>query len=516
MSPSLTIEGPDVTPSPDQPATAPEPGSAPAGHPDSTGILRVLVGATFVVILNETIMVNAIPRLMHDLDVTARSAQWLSTAFMLTLAVVIPMTGWFLQRVTTRRAFALALGLFITGTVLATAAWSFPVLLAARIVQASGTAVMMPLLMTTLMTIVQPHQRGKVMGNVTLTMAVAPALGPAVSGVLLQLGSWRWIFAVVVPIAVGMLLVGLRKLTNVGEPQDGAIDWPSVVLAALGFGTFVYGLSQIGVDADVAGGLPAIPTLVVGAVLVAVFVWRQLRLQRTDTPLLDLRTLNVRPFAVSLALMCLAFMALMGVMITLPLFLQSVSGLSPLTTGLLLMPGGLVMGLLGPRVGALFDQYGARVLVVPGAALLLGVLAGLATIGTATPAWWLLTLHVLMSVALAMIFTPVFTTGLGALPPNLYSHGSAVLGTLQQVAAAIGTAVVVTVLSVRSATLAASGADPVSALSGGIQLGMVFAAFTGVGVLVLAFFVPGRESAGQGHGPALAGQDAPQGEEVVA
>jgi DHA2 family lincomycin resistance protein-like MFS transporter len=354
------------------------------------------------------------------------------------------------------------------------------------------------------------------MGNVTLTMAVAPALGPAVSGVLLQLGSWRWIFAVVVPIAVGMLLVGLRTLTNVGEPQNGSIDWSSVVLAALGFGTFVYGLSQIGVDPEVAGGLPAIPTLVVGALLVAVFVGRQLWLQRTDTPLLDLRTLNVRPFAVSLALMCLSFMALMGVMITLPLFLQSVSGLSPLTTGLLLMPGGLVMGLLGPRVGALFDQYGARVLVVPGAALLLGVLAGLATIGTATPAWWLLTLHVLMSVALAMIFTPVFTTGLGALPPNLYSHGSAVLGTLQQVAAAIGTAVVVTVLSVRSATLTASGADPVSALSGGIQLGMVFAAVTGVGVLVLAFFVPGRESAGQGHAPALEGEDAPQDEQVVA
>ena len=506
-----------MTTSPDQRATLPETAGPPSvGHPDSTGILRVLVGATFVVILNETIMVNAIPRLMHDLDITARSAQWLSTAFMLTLAVVIPMTGWFLQRVTTRRAFALALGLFLAGTVLATAAWSFPVLLAARIVQASGTAVMMPLLMTTLMTIVPPHQRGKVMGNVTLTIAVAPALGPAVSGVLLSLGSWRWIFAVVVPIALGMLVIGLRKLTNVGEPKDGAIDWPSVVLAALGFGTFVYGLSQIGVDPQVAGGLPAIPTLVLGALVVAVFVWRQLRLQRTDTPLLDLRTLNVRPFAVSLALMCLAFMALMGVMITLPLFLQNVSGLSPLTTGLLLMPGGLVMGLLGPRVGALFDQYGARVLVVPGAALLLGALAGLATIGTTTPAWWLLTLHVLMSVALAMIFTPVFTTGLGSLPPNLYSHGSAVLGTLQQVAAAVGTAVVVTVLSVRSATLAASGADTVSALSGGIQLGMVFAAVTGVGVLVLAFFVPGRESAGQGQGPAFEAEAAPQDEEVVA
>jgi DHA2 family lincomycin resistance protein-like MFS transporter len=168
------------------------------------------------------------------------------------------------------------------------------------------------------------------------------------------------------------------------------------------------------------------------------------------------------------------------------------------------------MGLLGPRVGSLFDQYGARVLVVPGSALLLGVLAGFATIGTSSPAWWLLTLHVLMSVAFALIFTPVFTTGLGALPPHLYPHGSAVLGTLQQVAAAIGTAVVVTILSVRSATLVSSGSDPVSALSGGIQLGMVFAAVTGVAVLVLAFFMPGRESAGQGHGPELEGEDAPQ------
>jgi MFS transporter, DHA2 family, lincomycin resistance protein len=464
-------------------------------------VVRLLVVATFVVILNETIMINAIPRLMESFGVSEHAAQWVSTAFMLTMAAVIPVTGWFLRRVSTRTAYATSMGVFIAGTTLAAVAPVFEVLLLGRVVQAAGTAVMMPLLMTTLMTVVAPRERCKVMGNVTLAMAVAPALGPAVSGVLLQLGSWRWIFAVVVPIALGMLAIGLRKLVNVGEPQPGAIDWSSVVLAALGFGTFVYGLSQIGVDPGVAGGLPAIPTLVLGAVLVAVFGWRQLRLQRTGTPLLDLRTLGYRVFAVSLALMCLSFMALMGVMITLPLFLQGVSGMTPLATGLLLMPGGLVMGLLGPRVGALFDRYGARVLVVPGSALLLAVLAGFTTIGTSSPAWWLLTLHVLMSVAFALIFTPVFTTGLGALPPHLYPHGSAVLGTLQQVAAAIGTAVVVTVLSVRSATLAASGSDPVSALSGGIQMGMVFAAVIGVAVLVLAFFVPGRESAGQGHGP---------------
>lgn len=478
-----------VDPRASGPVPAPE-----TTHPHATGILRVLVGATFVVILNETIMVNAIPRLMHDFSVTARSAQWLSTAFMLTLAVVIPMTGWILQRITTRHAFAMALGLFLTGTLLAMAAWSFPVLLVARVVQASGTAIMMPLLMTTLMTIVAPRERGRVMGNVTLAMAVAPALGPAVSGIVLALGSWRLIFAVVVPIAAGMLAIGWRWLTNVGTPQQGTIDWSSVVLAALGFGTFVYGLSQIGADAE-AGGLPATPTLVVGLVLIAAFGWRQLRLQRTGTPLLDLRTFRFRTFAVSLALLCLSFMALMGVMITLPLFLQNVGGYSPLTTGLLLMPGGLVMGLLGPKIGSLYDRHGARALVIPGSVLLLGVLAGFGTIRVGTAAWWLLTLHVLMSVALAMIFTPVFTSGLGALPPNLYPHGSAVLGTLQQAAAAIGTAVVVTVLSVRSASLSASGADPISALSGGIQFGMVFAAVIGVGVVVLACFVPGRSEA---------------------
>ena len=179
MSPSLTIEGPDVTPSTDH-------RTATSTHPDATGILRVLVGATFVVILNETIMVNAIPRLMVELDVTARSAQWLSTAFMLTMAVVIPVTGWFLQRVTTRQAFLTAMTVFLTGTLLAALAPVFWVLVVGRVVQAAGTAVMLPLLMTTLMTIVPEHDRGRVMGNVMLAISVAPGLGPAVSGVVLQ------------------------------------------------------------------------------------------------------------------------------------------------------------------------------------------------------------------------------------------------------------------------------------------------------------------------------------------
>ena len=461
----------------------------------ATTILRVLVGATFVVILNETIMVNAIPHLMHEFGVTARSAQWLSTAFMLTLAVVIPATGWLLQRYTTRQVFTLAMGLFTTGTVLAMLSWSFPVLLGARIVQASGTAVMMPLLMTTLLTVVPMERRGKVMGNVTLVIAVAPALGPAVSGVLLQLGSWRFIFAVTVPIAAAMFVFGLRTLVNVGETAAGSLDLPSLVLTAFGFGGFVYGLSQLGADPD-AGGLPAGPTIVVGLLVLAAFVWRQLLLQRRGAPLLDLRTLSNRTFAVSLALMCSAFMSLMGAMIVLPMYLQSVKGNTALATGLLLMPGGIVMGLLGPVVGSMFDRVGARALVVPGSFLLLAALAGMATVGVDTSPYQVMGLHVLMSIGLALIFTPIFTAGLSDLPPHLYSHGSAILGTLQQVAAAIGTAVIVTILSVRSTTLGEQGADQVTALAGGIRWGLAFAAVAGVVVVVLAFFTPRKGEVG--------------------
>src|SRR3954453_16329588 len=251
--------------------------TVPKGQPTTGGdyaVLRWLVLATFIVILNETVMINAIPRLMEQFDVTARSAQWLSTAFMLTMAVVIPVTGWFLQRVTMRQAFAIAMTVFCAGTLLATVAPTFSVLLGARVVQAGGTAVMMPLLMTTLMTVVPEHDRGRVMGNVTLAMSVAPALGPAVSGVILQWLSWRWMFGLVLPVAVVISVVGLRRLTDHGERVDGAVDWPGVVLAALGLGGVVYGLSQLG--ATGGSPLPPYATIALGLAATGLFVRRQL------------------------------------------------------------------------------------------------------------------------------------------------------------------------------------------------------------------------------------------------
>jgi MFS transporter, DHA2 family, lincomycin resistance protein len=478
---------------------------APAG---SYGVLRWLVLATFIVILNETIMVNAIPRLMAELDVTARSAQWLSTAFMLTMATVIPVTGWFLQRVTTRSAFGTAMALFCTGTLLAAVAPTFCVLLAARVVQAGGTAVMMPLLMTTLMTVVPEQDRGRVMGNVTLAMSVAPALGPAVSGVVLQWLSWRWIFGIVLPVAAGIAFVGLRKLTNHGVQQAGDLDVFSVVTSALGFGGLVFGLSQLGADSAV----PPSAMLLLGLVAIAVFVRRQLLLQRSDRPLLDLRTLEHRTFTVSLALMSVVFMAMLGSMILLPLYLQDVRGLNALLTGLLVMPGGLLMGLMGPIVGRWFDRLGSRPLVVPGSVGIVVALSLLTTVGRTTPVVVVLVAHVLLMISLAAVFTPVFTLGLGALPPRLYSHGSSLLGTLQQVAAAVGTAAVVTVMSSRATDLAEGGAAPLDALVGGMRWAFAIGAVVSLAVVVLAFRLPQKAAATPPYDPATECPEEPVGQ----
>ncbi|WP_406832708.1 DHA2 family efflux MFS transporter permease subunit [Pedococcus sp. KACC 23699] len=456
---------------------------------NTRAVLRILVLATFVVILNETIMVNAIPRLMRDFAVPATSAQWLSTAFMLTMAVVIPVTGWFLQRVTTRAAYTLAMGLFLTGTTLAAVAPSFGVLLGARVIQASGTAVMMPLLMTTMLTLVPPEGRGKVMGNVTLVMSVAPALGPAVSGILLQLGSWRLIFAVVLPIAGVITALGLRELVDIGEPKASRVDWLSVALSAVGFGALVYGLSGLGEGSHSTAAVPPVLTTVIGVVAIAVFAWRQVRLQRGAGPLLDLRTLTFAPFTIALALMCVSFMALMGAMILLPLYLQDVLGLSTLSTGLLLIPGGLTMGLLGPWVGRAYDRHGAPRLVIPGSIVMALTLVAFTQVGVDTPPVLVLANHVLLSAALAMIFTPVFTSGLSVLPPHLYAHGSAVLGSLQQVAAAAGTAVVISVMAGRTAAAAADGASGRAALATGAQWGFGVGAVLAVAAVVIAFFV---------------------------
>ncbi|MGY4858956.1 MDR family MFS transporter [Cryobacterium sp. AP23] len=470
--------------------TAPSPVRA-GNAPDAAGtklVISLLLVSAFVVILNETIMGVALPHLMTDLDITAGAAQWLTTAFMLTMAVVIPITGFLLQRFNTRPVFLAAMTLFSAGTLIAAIAPGFEVLIVGRVVQASGTAIMMPLLMTTVMTLVAPAARGKTMGNISIVISVAPAIGPTISGLILSVLDWRWMFILVLPIALGSLALGAARIKNVTEPTKVPLDVFSVILSAFGFGGLVYGLSNLGESATGNAAAGLVP-LGVGLIAIAAFIWRQIALQRSDRALLDLRTFVSRTFSFSIVMLAVSMMALFGTLILLPIYMQTVLGLDALTTGLLLLPGGLTMGLLAPFVGRFFDRFGPTVLLVPGSIIVSGAFWFLTMLTATTPFWWVLVAHVALSFGLAFLFTPLFTSALGSLKPSLYSHGSAVVGTIQQLAGAAGTALFITVMSSTAAAQLAGGAPDVAATATGIQAAFFYGAIISLFAIPLAFFI---------------------------
>ncbi|ACZ32360.1 drug resistance transporter, EmrB/QacA subfamily [Xylanimonas cellulosilytica DSM 15894] len=448
--------------------------------------IALLLASTFVVILNETTMSVALPPIMADFGVTAATGQWLTTVFMLTMAVVIPATGFLLNRYGTRFSYLLAMALFTAGTALAVVAPAFGILVLARVVQATGTAIMMPLLMTTVMNLVPPRRRGKVMGNVSLVISAAPALGPTLSGAVLGPLGWRGVFGVVLPISIASLVVGAVLIRDVSEREHKRLDVTSLLLAAVAFGGLVYGLSSLG--EAVAGDVPVPPAvpLAVGAAFLGLFVWRQLALQRVDDALLDLRVFASRGFSTGLGTLAVAMLAMFGSFIVLPLVLQRALGLEPLVTGLLVLPGGLLMGLLGPVVGNLYDRVGPRPLVIPGLALATVAFVGLAAVQPSTAWWFVLAAHVVLSLGLALMFTPLFTTALGSLTPHLYSHGSAAVGTVQQLAGAAGTAMFIALLTARSTSLADAGAHPAVALTGGARLAFLVGAAVMAASAILA------------------------------
>ncbi len=466
-------------------ASAPDPGTS--SRPGV--IIGLLVMSAFVMILNETIMSVALPRLIVELQVTATTVQWLTSGFLLTMAVVIPTTGFLLQRITPRQVFLASMTLFSAGTLVCALAPGFPVLLAGRIVQASGTAVMIPLLMTTVMTLIPAERRGAMMGNITLVIAVAPAIGPMIGGVVLGALDWRWMFWSVLPLAGVMLALGYARMRLTYETRSAPLDITSVLLSAAAFSGLVYGLSAFGAAAQGEGGVPPWIPLVVGVVALALFVARQLRLQRGDRALLDLRPFTHRRFVVALVLSGLVFMCLLGAAaILLPLYLQSVLGVGPRTTGFAVLPGGLVMGLLGRPVGRLFDRVGARPLVVPGSigmAISLWLFAALGADGSLVA---VIGIHILLMAALALMMTPLLTEALAVLPNALYSHGSAIMATLQQVAGAAGIAAFVTISAVASNN--PSGTPDAA----GIRAGFVAAGIAGLLAVAAALLVRRKPS----------------------
>ncbi|MGM1030346.1 MAG: MDR family MFS transporter [Actinomycetota bacterium] len=458
---------------------------APAATTERAVLMRVAVTigilavSAFVMILNETVLSVALPPIMADFGIGAEQGQWLTTGFLLTMAVVIPTTGFVIQRCTTRALFGAALALFAVGSLLAALAPAFEVLLLGRIVQAGGTAVILPLLMTTTLTSVPPRHRGTMLGLTSVVISVAPAIGPTVSGLAVEAWSWHALFWMMLAVAVVALGVGLAAIRTGGETRRVPLDLLSVLLSIVAFGGIVYGLATIG--ATVRGDWTGLVALGLGLIALAVFAARQVRLQRRDDgALLDLRPFLVRDFSIGVVGVMVAMATMLGTVIVLPIHLQGAMGLSVLSTGLVMLPGGLVQGILAPFVGRISDRVGPRPLVIPGALLLAAGQWWASTITATTDLRVVIAMNVVFCMGLALTMTPLTSAALGGLEPRFYGHGSAIVNTLQQLAGAAGTAVLVAAMGIGAAAAATGGLAAADAQSSGSQL-----AFTVGGVLAI-------------------------------
>lgn len=452
-----------------------------------TSTLAVLVVSALVMLLNETVLSVAMPSLMADFAIEAATAQWLTTAFLLTMAVVIPTTGFLLQRFRTRQLFVFSMTAFLVGTALAAFAPTFTVILVARVIQALCAAILLPLLMNTTMTLVEPHRRGAVMGVNSIVISVAPAIGPTLSGIVISSLGWRWVFGLMLPIAAVLFVVGALVLRNASETRRTRFDVPSVLLSVLAFGGIVFAFAHASEVIEGAWVTPVV-ALVVGLVGLLVFARRQLLLQARDgSALLDLAVFRYRDFTISVCILFLGMAALLGSVLVLPIYLQGALGLAVLAVGFVTLPGGLLQAAIAPLVGRLYDRVGPRPLLLPGTLLLAAGMAMLIPLSTETPVAWIVSAFAVFSVGMGVLMTTLMTSSLGSVPRRLYGHGSAIVNTMQQLGGAFGTAGLITALTIG---MHASPADEAAlGTAHGAQWAFLCGFCLALVAVVLAFFV---------------------------
>lgn len=417
-------------------------------------MIAILFVGTFVAFLNNTLLNIALPTFMTEFNVEASTVQWLTTGFMLVSGILVPASAFFITRFTNRSLFIAAMSVFTVGTALATFAPEFWVLIVARMIQAAGTAVLGPLLMNIMLVSFPIEKRGAAMGIFGLVMITAPAIGPTLSGWILEHYSWRVLFGMILPLAILTILLAIFKLKNVTPNKQATLDVFSLILSSIGFGGILYGFSSAGSKGwsspEVYG------TLIVGTVGLIWFILRQFRLK---APLLDFHAYKQPMFALSSVISAVLAMAMFSGMILTPIYTQQIRGISPLDSGLLMLPGALIMGIMSPITGRLFDKYGARVLAIIGLSIMIVSTYFLTDLTFETSYMYLMVVYSIRMLGMSMVMMPISTNGLNQLPPRLYPHGTAINNTLQQVSGAIGTALLVTIMNNRTESTAKTLAE---------------------------------------------------------
>ena len=405
-------------------------------------LVAVLLIGTFCTVLNQTLLATAFPTLMKEFDISASTVQWLTTGFLLVNGIMIPISAWLINSFSSKKLYLSAMGTFLIGTTICFIAQNFPVLLAGRLIQAVGVGLSMPLLQNIMLTIFPPEKRGSAMGMAGIVIGLAPALGPTLSGWIIDHYSWRDLFGMVIPIVILVLVLAVFFMKSVIELTHPKIDAISAILSTIGFGSLLYGFSSVGdkgwLSKEVLG------FLIVGIIFIVLFSKRQLNIEH---PFLELRVFKSKIFTIAAILAGVTNMAMIGAEMVLPLYIQNIRGESAFHSGLMLLPGALVMGLMMPITGAIFDKHGARKLAITGMFILTSATLPFAFLTSKTSVIVIVVLYAIRMFGISMVMMPVTTSGMNALPAQLISHGTAVNNTFRQVASSIGTAILISVLT---------------------------------------------------------------------
>ncbi len=445
-------------------------------------LMIALLSGAFVAILNQTLLGTALPFIMADLNIEPNLGQWLQSIFMLVNGIMIPITAFLIERFTTRGLFLTAMSLFAFGSLMCAIAPSFEVLLAGRVFQAAGAGIIMPLMQTILFLIYPVNKRGKAMGYFGLIIAFAPAIGPTLSGYLVENHHWSILFYIVLPIAIFDIIVAYFILKNITKQTYPKVHIPSIILSTLGFGGLLYGFSVAGDIGWLA--TETIVAIVVGGITLTIFIIMQLRM---ETPILEFRIFKYRTFTIATAIGMVSFMSMIGAAIILPIFMQDMLGFSPLESGLMLMPGAILMGLMNPITGTLFDKFGARWLLIIGSLGLMLTTLLFTNLDESTSFLYLTVSNTLRMLSISMIMMPSTTAGLNVLPEKYLPHGTAMNNTFRQMSGAVGTALLVSVMTHQTV----SGAGVSGEIDGVIASFVVAAIISSLG-FILSFFIDNR------------------------
>jgi DHA2 family lincomycin resistance protein-like MFS transporter len=405
-------------------------------------IVAVLVFSGFIATFNETILNVALSSLMVEMNVTAGTVQWLITAYMIVVAVLVPVTAFLMETFETKRLFLGAMTILLVGTVAAAFSGTFALLLTSRILQAAGTGMLIPIMMNTVLVVTPPQNRGSVMGACGAALTLGPALGPTVAGIVLRSFTWHALFIILIPIIILAMVLGSIYLVNASTVTKPKVDFISIILSSIGFGGFIYGISGI---SEQHGNIKIVAVIaIIGIISLILFCKRQMSLKQ---PMLNLRAFKYPVFTIGTLLVMISMMTVFTLAVMLPMFLEGAIKTTTFIAAMSLLPATLLSGVATPIAGKIYDKIGGKVLLPVGFAAILVPLFMLSRSNVDTSVMAVIVLFIVVDIGIALTMSPSQTIALSSLPKEYYTHGVAIVNTLQQLSAAIGSSLFIGIMS---------------------------------------------------------------------